>query len=104
MPWVEEEVCEAALPQLGWHAEAKASRVVQVRGGVLADDGELFASLPSDLTDSVLLVGYGKTAIIVGLICSQQKSIVLPTTPDRVAVKATLVVVPPVRPHSLLST
>lgn len=42
-PWVEEEVCEAALAQLGWHAEARASRVVQVRGGVLADDGELAA-------------------------------------------------------------
>lgn len=38
-PWVEEEVAEAALPQLGWHAEAKASRTIKVRGGVLADEG-----------------------------------------------------------------
>jgi hypothetical protein len=38
-PWIEEEVAEAVLPQLGWHAEAKATRNVTVRGGVLADEG-----------------------------------------------------------------
>lgn len=38
-PWVEEEVAEAILPQLGWYAEAKATRNVLVRGGVLADEG-----------------------------------------------------------------
>ena len=52
-PWVEEETAEAILPQLGWHAEARATRNVSVRGGVLADEGELFwhaASRASSLT------------------------------------------------------
>lgn len=40
-PWVEEEVAEAVLRQLGWHAEAKATRAVIVKGGVLADEGWL---------------------------------------------------------------
>jgi hypothetical protein len=44
-PWIEEEVAEAALPQLGWHTETKATREVQVRGGVLADEGEHFPTL-----------------------------------------------------------
>jgi hypothetical protein len=39
-PWVEEEVSEAYLPHLGWHAEAKAERSVTIKGGVLADEGE----------------------------------------------------------------
>lgn len=39
-PWIEEEVAEAVLPQLGWHAEARATRKVWVKGGVLADEGE----------------------------------------------------------------
>jgi hypothetical protein len=38
-PWIEEEVSEAYLPHLGWHAEAKAERAVTIRGGVLADEG-----------------------------------------------------------------
>lgn len=37
--WVDEEVSEAVLRQLGWHAEARATRNVTVRGGVLADEG-----------------------------------------------------------------
>lgn len=76
--WVEEEVAEAVLPQLGWHAEARATRNVTVRGGVLADE-----------------VGYGKTAITVGLISSQLDKTELLPDPDRVSVKATLVVIPP---------
>lgn len=39
--WIEQEVAEAVLPQLGWHAEAKATRAVHVRGGVIADEGSL---------------------------------------------------------------
>lgn len=38
-PWYEEEVEEASLRELGWHAEAKATREVAVKGGVLADEG-----------------------------------------------------------------
>ncbi|SCZ92470.1 BZ3500_MvSof-1268-A1-R1_Chr5-2g07888 [Microbotryum saponariae] len=76
-PWVEEEVAEAILPQLGWQAEAKASREVTVRGGVLAD-----------------AVGYGKTAITIALISARLGQTELPVETDRIAVKATLIVVP----------
>ncbi|BGP45700.1 hypothetical protein JCM10450v2_001530 [Rhodotorula kratochvilovae] len=77
-PWVEEEVAEALLPQLGWQAEAKATREVVVRGGVLAD-----------------AVGYGKTAITIALIAARRKEDAkLPEQTDRVPLKATLVVVP----------
>ncbi|SCV72512.1 BQ2448_4049 [Microbotryum intermedium] len=76
-PWVEEEVAEAILPQLGWHAEAKASREVTVRGGVLAD-----------------AVGYGKTAITIALISARLGQTKVPVETDRIAVKATLIVVP----------
>ncbi|KAK4046509.1 hypothetical protein OIV83_006035 [Microbotryomycetes sp. JL201] len=77
-PWVEEEVAEAALPQVGWHAEARASREVKVRGGVVADE-----------------VGYGKTAITIGLISSRLKDVEMPEVCDRIPVKASLVVIPP---------
>ncbi|KAK4048042.1 hypothetical protein OIO90_005943 [Microbotryomycetes sp. JL221] len=76
--WIEEEVAEAVLPQVGWHAEAKASRNVVIRGGVVADE-----------------VGYGKTAITIGLISSRLSSVKLPEKCDRVPVKATLIVIPP---------
>ncbi|GAA6033422.1 hypothetical protein JCM8097_006743 [Rhodosporidiobolus ruineniae] len=77
-PWVEEEVAEALLPQLGWHAEVKAQREVVVRGGVVAD-----------------AVGYGKTAITLGLLAARHKADAdFEEEDDRVAVKGTLVVVP----------
>ena len=50
----EEEVEEALLPFLMWRAEARANIKKTVRGGILADE-----------------VGYGKTALILGLIDSQ---------------------------------
>jgi hypothetical protein len=50
-PFVEEEISEAILTPLGWRAEGRARRAVHIRGGVLADQ-----------------VGYGKTAITLGLI------------------------------------
>lgn len=77
-PWVEEEVAEALLPQLGWYAEAKATREVEIRGGVVAD-----------------AVGYGKTAITLALIASRQEADEdLPEETDRIPIKATLIVVP----------
>jgi len=77
-PWVEEEVAEALLPQLGWQAEAKATREVVIRGGVLAD-----------------AVGYGKTCITLALIAARRKHDAnLPKSADRIPLKATLVVVP----------
>ncbi|GAA5977088.1 hypothetical protein JCM11641_001296 [Rhodosporidiobolus odoratus] len=77
-PWVEEEVAEALLPQLGWLAEAKATREAVIRGGVVAD-----------------AVGYGKTAITLGLIASRlEEDADLPEEDDRIPIKATLIIVP----------
>ena len=74
----EEEVSEAMLGPLGWRAEGKAVRPVLVRGGVLADE-----------------VGYGKTAITLGLIdCSQPAQYPEPTITGVIPSKATLIVVP----------
>jgi len=78
LPFIEEEVAEALLPHLNWRAEGKAERPHYVRGGVLADE-----------------VGYGKTAITIGLIDSTQADIVLPTEmKGAIPIKATLIVVP----------
>ncbi|GAA5978213.1 hypothetical protein JCM5350_002229 [Sporobolomyces pararoseus] len=77
-PWIEEEVAEYLLPEMNWHAEARATREVTVRGGVVAD-----------------AVGYGKTAITIGLICARRKHDSEPKPEEgRIAVKATLIVVP----------
>ncbi|KZT54292.1 hypothetical protein CALCODRAFT_17501 [Calocera cornea HHB12733] len=51
LPFIEEEIAEAVLDPLGWRAEGRATRPAVIRGGVLADQ-----------------VGYGKTAITLGLI------------------------------------
>jgi hypothetical protein len=78
--FVEEEYEEACLPYLGWRAEARASRFVQVLGGVLVDR-----------------VGYGKTIIILALIALGQKKATTTahTSPTGlIAVKATLIVLP----------
>ncbi|KAG8885935.1 hypothetical protein FRB98_001541 [Tulasnella sp. 332] len=78
--FVEEEIVEAILDPLGWRAEAKASRKIQVRGGVLADQ-----------------VGYGKTAITLGLIACQDEDWSEPSSEvirGLIPVKATLVLVP----------
>ncbi|KAF9815099.1 hypothetical protein IEO21_04796 [Rhodonia placenta] len=82
-PFVEEEISEAILEPLGWRAEARAQRPVHIRGGVLADE-----------------VGYGKTAITLGLIDCTSKSVdkefnKMKDMKGKIAVKATLVVVPP---------
>ncbi|CEL01085.1 hypothetical protein ASPCAL00677 [Aspergillus calidoustus] len=53
-PFTEEEIEEALLPTLMWRAEGRVAASKTVRGGILADD-----------------VGYGKTAIVLGLIDSQ---------------------------------
>lgn len=57
-PFTEEEIVECILEPIGWRAEGKVQREVTVRGGVLADE-----------------VGYGKTAISIGLIsCTQSEA------------------------------
>ena len=37
VPFVEEEVAEAVLAPLGWRAEAKVTREVSAKGGIVAD-------------------------------------------------------------------
>ena len=81
--FVEEEISEAILDPLGWRAEGRAQRSVRIRGGVLADQ-----------------VGYGKTAITLGLIDCASKSVKeefakMGRIPGKISVKATLIVVPP---------
>ncbi|QRV87675.1 Serine/threonine-protein phosphatase [Ceratobasidium sp. AG-Ba] len=80
--FVEEEIAEALLEPLGWRAEGKAVRKVDVRGGVLADE-----------------VGYGKTAITLALISSTLEK-PRPVFKEEVVdggikTNATLTVVPP---------
>ncbi len=83
-PFVEEETAEAILDQLGWRAQGRAQRPVRIRGGVLADE-----------------VGYGKTAITLGLIdCStnlvkQEGKRDKASSRGKIYVRGTLVVVPP---------
>ncbi|KAI9342379.1 helicase-like transcription factor HLTF/DNA helicase RAD5, DEAD-box superfamily [Obelidium mucronatum] len=79
--FTEEEISEASLEYLGWRAEGRASRSVLIRGGVVADE-----------------VGYGKTAITLGLIDhgKNEKSYnePRPEMHGRIPVKATLILVP----------
>jgi len=79
-PFVQEEVIEAVLPQFGWRAEARVELPSLVRGGIVADQ-----------------VGYGKTAITLGLIDSAPRP--APPVPAGVAkghvpVGATLILCP----------
>lgn len=81
--FMEEEIAEAILEPLGWRAEGRAQRPVRVQGGVLADQ-----------------VGYGKTAITLGLIDCTSKSVDQALAQrgrlsGKIPVKATIVVVPP---------
>ncbi|KAI9683648.1 MAG: hypothetical protein M1829_004953 [Trizodia sp. TS-e1964] len=80
-PFVEEEIEEALLPQLGWRAEGRATKEIVVRGGVLADQ-----------------VGYGKTATTIALIDYQFKNGKKPDLEfkddGKIPTKATLIVVP----------
>ena len=81
-PFVEQEVAEATLPFLGWRAEAKVERPILARGGVVADQ-----------------VGYGKTAITIGLIDASPNrplgdGLTTAQLRGRHPVKATLILVP----------
>lgn len=79
-PFAEEEVEEALLPLMQWRAEGKVVREKTVRGGVLSDE-----------------VGYGKTALILGLIDSMfavDSERVSPPEKGLVDTNATLIVVP----------
>ncbi|PIL24715.1 hypothetical protein GSI_12601 [Ganoderma sinense ZZ0214-1] len=83
LPFIEEEISEAILEPLGWRAEGRAQRAHHVRGGVLADE-----------------VGYGKTAISLGLIdCAaadvEREFKKAKRAAGYIATKATLIIVPP---------
>ncbi|CBF70236.1 hypothetical protein AN6076.2 [Aspergillus nidulans FGSC A4] len=81
-PFIEEETEEALLGSLMWRAEGRVTVPKTVRGGILADD-----------------VGYGKTAIILGLLDASfanlniDLSVSLNST-GFVPSRATLIVVP----------
>ncbi|KAJ5605517.1 C-5 cytosine methyltransferase [Penicillium lagena] len=78
-PFLEEETEEAVLSLMPWRAEVRAAIPRIVRGGVLADE-----------------VGYGKTAIILGLIDAQfqkDRSLSLEVS-GLIPTHATLIVVP----------
>lgn len=82
-PSIEEEISEAILDPLGWRAEGRAQRPVNIRGGVLTDQ-----------------IGYGNTAITLALIdCTKSKrknrELEKDRIPGRIRVKASLVLVPP---------
>jgi hypothetical protein len=79
-PFVEEEICEGVSEHLGWRLEGRARRSVMIRGGVLADQ-----------------VGYGKTAIMLGLISTRDAKKVSKASdcpPGKVLAKGTCVIVP----------
>ncbi|KAJ5788714.1 hypothetical protein N7457_003704 [Penicillium paradoxum] len=78
-PFMEEEVEESILPLMPWRAEVKVTMPKVVRGGVLADE-----------------VGYGKTAIILGLIDAQyERDCKLPAEDHGlIPTNATLIIVP----------
>lgn len=78
-PFIEEEVEESVLLLMPWRAEVKATIPKVVRGGVLADE-----------------VGYGKTAIVLGLIDTQyQRDCALPFEDHGfIPTNATLIIVP----------
>lgn len=76
----EEEVEEAILGPLNWRAEAKVIVHRKIRGGILADH-----------------VGFGKTAVILGLIdCQHEKDVSEAEEPcdNAIPLKATCIVVP----------
>ena len=77
-PFIEEEVAEMYFPHLDWRLEGRAERPNMVKGGVLADE-----------------VGYGKTAISVGLIDCTQMDVKIPqNVKGAIPVKATIIVIP----------
>ncbi|EEQ31869.1 DNA repair protein rad8 [Microsporum canis CBS 113480] len=78
--FVEEEVVEALLPTINWRAEGKASIRKLILGGILGDE-----------------VGYGKTAISLGLIdiyYEKDRASVPKLVKGRIPIKATLILVP----------
>jgi SNF2 family DNA or RNA helicase len=81
-PFIEEETEEALLGSLMWRAEGKVTVPKTVRGGILADD-----------------VGYGKTAIVLGLLDASFANINIDLSVSLnsmgvIPSKATLIVVP----------
>ncbi|PKX99889.1 putative C-5 cytosine-specific DNA methylase [Aspergillus campestris IBT 28561] len=79
-PFIEQEIEESFIPSLMWRAEGRVTTPKVVRGGVLADE-----------------VGYGKTAIILGLIDAQHNGSpphMSETVPEHIPTTATLIVAP----------
>ena len=83
VPFVEEEVCENVLPALGLRMDGMAQVSKVIRGGIVADQ-----------------VGYGKTAISIGVILASQLNFPTPQQAkvaapvSAIPTKATLVIAP----------
>jgi hypothetical protein len=102
-PFFEEEITEAILPSLGWRAESRVRRPVLARGGIVADEVSQIMLVYAECILVPFLslmylfqVGYGKTAITLGLIDSV---VTAPPVPKEycdgyIESSATLVVVP----------
>ena len=73
-PFVEEEVCENVLPALGLRMDGMAQVSKVIRGGIVADQ-----------------VGYGKTAISIGVILANQLKF---PTPQQAKVAAPVAAIP----------
>jgi len=73
-PFLEEEVCENVLPALGLRMDGMAQVSKVVRGGIVADQ-----------------VGYGKTAISIGVILANQLKF---PTPNQAKVEAPVKAIP----------
>lgn len=79
-PFMEEEIDEAFMEPLDWRAEIKMIVHRRIKGGILADH-----------------VGFGKTAVVLGLIDSQHAQDAQESEHDckgAIPLKATLIVVP----------
>ena len=81
LPFFEQEIEEATLPELGWRVEVRAKKPNKALGGLLADK-----------------VGYGKTATILALVDRQMhKAEERTESPCKgyIPLKATLIILPP---------
>ncbi|KAE9378131.1 hypothetical protein N431DRAFT_328897 [Stipitochalara longipes BDJ] len=83
--FLEEEIVEALVPEIGYRAEGRATREVTRRGGILAQD-----------------VGFGKTVVVLGLIKESREAPKKETTWERAEIpagkiptQATLIIMPP---------
>ncbi|KAH7356500.1 hypothetical protein BKA65DRAFT_547896 [Rhexocercosporidium sp. MPI-PUGE-AT-0058] len=77
-PFTEQVVAEASVKEIGYRLEGKATRKIQVAGGILAQE-----------------VGFGKTILILSIIAlNLQEEKIKPNIKGKIYTRATLVLVP----------